>query len=208
MTITVRFAPSPTGLLHAGNARTALLNWLFAKKLGGRFLLRIDDTDAARSTKAFEEAIYRDLAWLGLTHDGTDRQINRLAKYSAAFYRLQAAGLIERQVAILSADRLAPMLGYGLEAIVEVTLERQGAEHLTDFETRVIADDAVQQCYRVSPGPDFILHVRATDMPAYLALQQRLFTAEANVRNVKAFFSVKRAKFAPRLPLGAASNAP
>ncbi len=66
MTVVVRFAPSPTGLLHVGNARTALLNWLFAKKLGGRFLLRIDDTDAARSTKAFEEAIYRDLAWLGL----------------------------------------------------------------------------------------------------------------------------------------------
>ena len=64
MTI-VRFAPSPTGLLHVGNARTALLNWLFAKKLGGKFLLRIDDTDAARSTKAFEEAIYRDLSWLG-----------------------------------------------------------------------------------------------------------------------------------------------
>src|SRR3984885_14163592 len=91
MTVIVRFAPSPTGLLHVGNARTALLNWLFAKKLGGRFLLRIDDTDAVRSTKAFEEAIYRDLGWLGLSHDGTDRQINRLAKYSAAFYQLQAA---------------------------------------------------------------------------------------------------------------------
>jgi len=83
MTVTVRFAPSPTGLLHVGNARTALLNWLFAKKMGGRFLLRIDDTDAARSTKAFEEAIYHDLGWLGLSHDGTDRQINRF---------LQAAG--------------------------------------------------------------------------------------------------------------------
>ena len=122
--------------------------------------------------------------------------------------RLQAAGLIERQVAILNADQLAPVLGHGLEAIVEVTLERQGAEHLGAFESRVIADEAVQQCYRVSPGPDFILHVRASDMPAYLALQQRLFTADANVRNVKAFFSVKRAKFAPRLPLVRASVAP
>ncbi len=120
--------------------------------------------------------------------------------------RLQAAGLIERQVAVLSADRLAPVLGHGLEAIVEVTLERQGAEHLAAFEARVIADDAVQQCHRVSPGPDFILHVRAPDMPGYLALQQRLFTADANVRNVKAFFSVKRAKFAPRLPLVRASR--
>ena len=119
MNITVRFAPSPTGLLHVGNARTALLNWLFAKKLGGRFLLRIDDTDAARSTKAFEEAIYRDLAWLGLSHDGTDRQINRLTKYSAAFYQLQASGRIypcfetegelERQRSLLAARKLPPV---------------------------------------------------------------------------------------------------
>jgi len=115
----VRFAPSPTGLLHVGNARTALLNWLFAKKLGGKFLLRIDDTDAARSTKAFEEAIYRDLSWLGLTHDGTDRQINRLAIYSTAFYKLQAAGRIypcfeteaelERQRSLLAARKLPPV---------------------------------------------------------------------------------------------------
>ena len=119
MTVIVRFAPSPTGLLHVGNARTALLNWLFAKKLGGKFLLRIDDTDAARSTKAFEEAIYRDLAWLGLTHDGTDRQINRLALYSTAFYKLQAAGRIypcfeteaelERQRSLLAARKLPPI---------------------------------------------------------------------------------------------------
>ena len=115
--------------------------------------------------------------------------------------RLQSAGLIERQVAVLDADRLAPLIGHGLEAIVEVTLERQGAEQLDAFEQRVVADEAVQQCYRVSPGPDFILHVRAPDMPGYLALQQRLLTGQANVRNVKAFFSVKRAKFAPRLPL-------
>ena len=85
---------SPTGLLHVGNARTALLNFLFARKMGGKFLLRIDDTDAARSTKEFEEAIYRDLAWLGLSHDLTDRQSDRLAIYSTAFYRLQAAGRI------------------------------------------------------------------------------------------------------------------
>jgi len=119
MTVIVRFAPSPTGLLHVGNARTALLNWLFAKKLGGKFLLRIDDTDAARSTKAFEEAIYRDLAWLGLSHDGTDRQINRLAIYSTAFYKLQAAGRIypcfeteaelERQRSLLAARKLPPI---------------------------------------------------------------------------------------------------
>jgi glutamyl-tRNA synthetase len=91
MSVVVRFAPSPTGLLHVGNARTAILNYLFARKSGGKFLLRIDDTDAARSTKAFEEAIYRDLDWLGVRHDLSDRQLNRLKIYSTAFYRLQAA---------------------------------------------------------------------------------------------------------------------
>ncbi len=115
--------------------------------------------------------------------------------------RLRAAGLIERQVALLSPDKLAPLLGYGLQAIVEISLDRQDAGALDAFETRINADDAVQQCYRVSPGPDFVLIVAARDMPAYLALAQRLFTADANVRNVKAFFSVKRAKFAPRVLL-------
>ena len=69
---------------------------------------------------------------------------------------------------------------------------------------RTVADAAVQQCYRVSPGPDFVLVVRTADMPGYHALAQRLFTQNANVRNVKAFFSVKRAKFDPRQPLPAA----
>ncbi|QDL36313.1 Lrp/AsnC family transcriptional regulator [Rhodoferax sediminis] len=115
--------------------------------------------------------------------------------------RLAGAGLIERQIAILSADRLAPMLGFGLTAIVEITLDRQDAERLAAFEARVSADEAVQQCYRVSPGPDFCLIVVAADMPGYLALVQRLFTVDANVRNVKAFFSVKRSKFEPLVPL-------
>ncbi|MDB5894348.1 MAG: AsnC family transcriptional regulator [Rhodoferax sp.] len=117
--------------------------------------------------------------------------------------RLVEAKFIERQVAILDVDRLAPVLGYGVTAIVEITLDRQGAEFQAEFETRVAADDAVQQCYRVSPGPDFCLVVFARDMPAYLALAQRLFTSDANVRNVKAFFSLKRSKFEPRLPLTA-----
>jgi DNA-binding Lrp family transcriptional regulator len=88
-----------------------------------------------------------------------------------------------------------------LQAVVEITLERQGQEQQEAFEARSVADDAVQQCYRVSPGPDFILVVHAVDMPGYLALARRLFTADANVRNVKAFFSVRRAKFQPKLPL-------
>ena len=117
--------------------------------------------------------------------------------------RLSDAGLIERQIAILSVDRLAPVLGFGLTAIVEITLDRQDAERLTAFEKRVALDDAVQQCYRVSPGPDFCLVVAVADMPGYLALSQRLFTADANVRNVKTFFSTQRSKFEPLVPLAA-----
>lgn len=115
--------------------------------------------------------------------------------------RLREAGVIEQQVAVLSPDTLAPVIGYGLTAIIEITLDRQGAEWLDAFEDRVVPDTSVQQCYRVSPGPDFILVVHARDMPDYLAMAQRLFTSDANVRNVKAFFSIKRAKFGARLPI-------
>jgi DNA-binding Lrp family transcriptional regulator len=94
-------------------------------------------------------------------------------------------------------------VGEGLTALVEVTLDRQGAEHLQAFEQRAVAETAVQQCWRVSPGPDFVLVVHGAGMAAYHALVQRLFTQDANVRNVKAFFSVKRAKFDPRLDLSA-----
>ncbi len=115
--------------------------------------------------------------------------------------RLLEAGLIERQVAILNPERVAAALGHGLSAIVEITLDRQDAGALDAFEARVAPDAAVQQCYRVSPGPDFVLVVHARDMPGYQALTQRLFTVDANVRNVKAFFSVKRSKFGAELPL-------
>jgi Lrp/AsnC family leucine-responsive transcriptional regulator len=115
--------------------------------------------------------------------------------------RLRDAGVIQREVALLDPQILATQLGHGLEAIVEVSLDRQGSEEQEAFESRVIGDDAVQQCYRVSPGPDFVLVVWARDMPDYLALAQRLFTSDANVRNVKAFFSVRRAKFQPRVGL-------
>ena len=111
--------------------------------------------------------------------------------------RLVDEGVVERRVALLNPDRL----GAGLTALVEVTLDRQGAEHLDAFEQRAVAEAAVQQCWRVSPGPDFMLVVHSADMPGYHALVQRLFTQDANVRNVKAFFSVKRAKFDTRLPL-------
>jgi glutamyl-tRNA synthetase len=90
MTVAARFAPSPTGRLHVGNIRTALHNWLLAKKNGGRFLLRIDDTDAERSREEFVAAIRADLAWLGLEPDGEERQSARLEGYEAAFARLRA----------------------------------------------------------------------------------------------------------------------
>jgi len=116
--------------------------------------------------------------------------------------RLRDLGLIERQVAILSPVRLAQALGHGLSAIVEITLDRQDAAALDTFEARVAPIEAVQQCYRVSPGPDFVLVVHTRDMPTYHALAQRLFSSDANVRNVKAFFSIKRSKFGAELPLG------
>jgi len=88
----VRFAPSPTGYIHIGNARTALMNWLYAKSTNGSFLLRLDDTDAARSTDEFAVAIVEDLAWLGIHPDETVKQSDRIAAYDAATEQLKAAG--------------------------------------------------------------------------------------------------------------------
>lgn len=118
--------------------------------------------------------------------------------------RLHEAGLIERQVALLSADRLGALVGHGLLALAEVWLQQQDAQSLDAFEALAVAEDAVQQCYRVSPGPDFVLVLALRDMPAYHQLAQRLFQAQAHVRNVKTYFSVKRAKFHTQLPLPAA----
>ncbi len=111
--------------------------------------------------------------------------------------RLHDAGWIERQVAILSRDKL----GHGLSVWVEVTLDLQNTERLDAFETRAVQDAAVQQCWRVSPGPDFVLLIQAPDMNTYLQVTERLFTQDANVRNVKAFFATKRAKFGTQLGL-------
>lgn len=147
-------------------------------------LLDLLQTDASRSNQDLAER----------AHLSPPTSLRRIR-------RLRQLGVIEREVALLSPDRLAPMLGHGLTALVEITLERQGAEQLDAFEARVLPEPAVQQCYRVSPGPDFVLVVHCAHMPAFLALTQRLFTSDANVRNTKAFFSVKRAKFDPRLPL-------
>lgn len=90
--IKVRFAPSPTGYIHVGNVRTALINWLFAKKMGGEFILRIDDTDAERSKKEYEDAIYEDMKWLGLTWDQLAHQSKRFPRYHEAIEQLKTSG--------------------------------------------------------------------------------------------------------------------
>lgn len=147
-------------------------------------LLTLMQTDAALSNQALAERV----------HVSAATALRRVK-------RLREAGLINAQVALLNEDAVAKVQGHDLTAIAEVVLDRQGAEYLDAFEHRAIQDAAVQQCYRVTPGPDFVLIIRVPDMPAYQQLAQRLFTQDANVRNVKAFFSVRRAKFDTRVPL-------
>jgi len=144
-----------------------------------RRLLALLQQDAARSNQALAEA----------AHVSPATALRRVR-------RLVDAGVIERQVAIVSPQRAG-----GLQAIVEITLDRQGAEQVAAFEARAVAEAAVQQCYRVSPGPDLVLVLWLADMPAYHALVQRLFTQDANVRNVKTFFATHRAKFEPAVSL-------
>ncbi|MGK5012400.1 Lrp/AsnC family transcriptional regulator [Janthinobacterium sp. MDB2-8] len=105
------------------------------------------------------------------------------------------SGVIERQVAIVAPQ----LVGARLTAIVEITLDVQAAERMVEFEQLVAGEPAVLQCYRVSPGPDFVLMVQVADMPAYHALAHRLFAAHANVRNVKSYFSTFRSKFETRI---------
>lgn len=104
--------------------------------------------------------------------------------------RLQEEGVIERTVAVLSPERL----GHGLTTVIEVTLDHQSQERLEAFEARAVAEPRVQQCYRTQSGPDFVLITQTADMADYQALTQRLLNDDANVRNVRAFFSVHRAK--------------
>ena len=95
--------------------------------------------------------------------------------------RLQELGLIEKQVAILSSEHIARLTGHGLQAIVEVSLDRQDSSSLLQFEHKAVAEPGVQQCWRVSPGPDFILIIATIGMPAYLALSQKLFTQDGDL---------------------------
>ena len=129
--------------------------------------------DASRSNQAIAEAV----------HVSAATSLRRVK-------RLTDAGVIERTVAILSPEAL----GHGLTAIVEITLDRQAIDRIEAFEARAVAEPGVQQCYRTQGGPDFVLIAQVADMPAYQALAQRLFTSDVNVRNVRCFFSVHRAK--------------
>ena len=94
MTVICRFAPSPTGRLHVGNVRTALMNWLFVRERGGKFILRIDDTDLERSTNEYEDGIREDLSWLGLNWDESFNQSHRFPSYEAAADKLRADGML------------------------------------------------------------------------------------------------------------------
>jgi Lrp/AsnC family leucine-responsive transcriptional regulator len=111
--------------------------------------------------------------------------------------QLEQSGVIHKQVAILAPEKLDSRL----TALVEVTLDVQAAERLDEFEARMQDEAEILQCYRVSPGPDFLLIAQVRDMPAYHALVHRAFTATANVRNVRTFFSVHRSKFETRIAL-------
>lgn len=147
-------------------------------------LLRLLQDDASVSNQALADA-------LGLSPATCHRRVRRL----------KDEGVIEKQVAILSPQKLADALGWGLTAMVEITLDTQTQEALDTFEARAVAEPEVQQCWRVSPGPDFVLVAQLRDMPAYQELARRLFTQDSLVRNVRAFFAVKRAKFGTQWPL-------
>ncbi|MFO1275234.1 MAG: Lrp/AsnC family transcriptional regulator [Sphaerotilus natans] len=138
--------------------------------------------DASRSNQAIAEAV----------HVSAATSLRRVK-------RLTDAGVIERTVAILSPEAL----GHGLTAIVEITLDRQAIDRIEAFEARAVAEPGVQQCYRTQGGPDFVLIAQVADMPAYQALAQRLFTSDVNVRNVRCFFSVHRAKSGLQITLPA-----
>jgi DNA-binding Lrp family transcriptional regulator len=115
--------------------------------------------------------------------------------------RLRELGVIVREIALLDAAAFGPTL----TALIEITLDRQTAEDHAAFETYICAEAAVTQCYRVSPGPDFVVIAELPDMDAYDALARRLFTHAANVRNVRTFFSTHRAKFEANAPVPGAA---
>lgn len=173
-------------------------NTIFTKMLKqnitppGAGIVRLDAVDLRILDQLQRDAALSNLELAAVTHTSAATCLRRVK-------RLVESGVIERQVAVLSSAHL----GAGLTAIAEVSLDRQGAEHLNAFEARALERAEVQQCYRVSPGPDLILVLQVADMAAWHHLVQQLFTQDANVRNVKTFFSTHRARFDTRLTLPA-----
>ena len=159
MSVVTRFAPSPTGRLHVGNIRTALHNFLFARKNGGTFLLRIDDTDRERSTDEFDLAIRDDLDWLGLTPDKVVRQSARFDIYEREFARLESAG---RVYACYETPeelelRRKVLLGRGLPPVYE---RKPADAPVPEGERRTGASGSIM--VRRSPGPTSSAVTRAS----------------------------------------------
>jgi glutamyl-tRNA synthetase len=167
-TIVTRFAPSPTGRLHVGNIRTALNNWLLARRHGGRFLLRIDDTDAERSREEHVVAIRADLAWLGLDFDSEERQSARFAIYEAALQRLIASGRVYRAYEtqaeldlrrkVLLSRGLPPIYDRAALALTEADHAARAAagiaphwRFLLDHDTPITWDDAIRGPQKFDP---------------------------------------------------------
>ncbi|WP_295527667.1 glutamate--tRNA ligase [Novosphingobium sp. Chol11] len=201
MTTTTRFAPSPTGKLHVGNVRAALHNWLLAKREGGRFLLRIDDTDAARSREEYVEAIRADLAWLGLHPDGEERQSARFAIYEAAFEKLVAAGRLYRcyETAQELDLKRKVLLGRGLPPIYDrAALALSEADHaaraaageaphwrfLLDHDTPIAWEDGIRGPQHFDPRAMSDPVVRRADGTWLYMLPSAIDDAEMGVTDV------------------------
>jgi Lrp/AsnC family transcriptional regulator, leucine-responsive regulatory protein len=150
-----------------------------------------------------------DKAILGLMQSDaslSNQELARRVGVSAAtclrrIQRLQTSGLIERQVTLLNPQVLREVQPEGLTAIVEITLDRQGAEEMQAFEAHITGFAQVQQCYQVSSGPDFVLMVYSADMQAHQQWAQQALTSVSNIRNARTFFSQRRAKFDPVYPI-------
>lgn len=150
--------------------------------------MELDELDKRILAQLQHDAALTNHALAALVHASPPtclRRVNRLIK----------EGVIARQVAILAPEKV----GASLTALVEITLDHQATEKQIAFEALVAHEPAVQQCYRVSPGPDFVLVIQVADMAAYHALAHRLFATQSNVRNVRSFFSILRSKFETRV---------
>jgi DNA-binding Lrp family transcriptional regulator len=152
--------------------------------------LLLDDLDLRILAVLQREASLSNLELAGRVHASPPTCLRRVRK-------LREHGVIQRDIAVLDPHKL----GATLTAIIEVTLDRQTADAQAAFETYACAESAVIQCYRVSPGPDFLIVAEVRDMQAYDELARRLFTGTSNVRNVRTFFSTHCAKFEANAPV-------